>query len=72
MSKPTPVTVAIRHPGIWPMAFGPYRTGGIIHHVDPTTAERLFARGFERVSETTTNPDGEALAPAVPTPLTEV
>ena len=72
MRKPTTVTIAIRHPGTWPMAFGPYATGGAVHHVDPTTAERLLARGFERVSETTTNPDGEALAPAVSTPLTEV
>ena len=42
-------TVALRHPGTWPLAFGPYVTGGVIHHVDPDTAARLLARGFERV-----------------------
>ena len=66
MSTPPLVTVALRHPGSWPLAFGPYRTGGVIHHVDPATAARLLARGFERVSATTTDPDGEAIAPAVP------
>lgn len=42
--------VAIRHPGPWPLAFGPYATG-VIHQVDPDTAARLLARGFERVSD---------------------
>jgi hypothetical protein len=51
MSKPTPVTIAIRHPGAWPLAFGPYATGGAVHQVDPATAARLLARGFERVSD---------------------
>ncbi len=52
--------VAIRHPGAWPLAFGPYATGGMIHAVDPATAERLLARGFERV------PDAQAHDVAAP------
>lgn len=43
--------VAIRHPGAWPLAFGSYVTGGAVHQVDPATAARLLARGFERVSD---------------------
>lgn len=55
--------VAIRHPGAWPLAFGPYATGGVIHHVDPATANRLLARGFERVTAAATTP--AETAPAV-------
>ena len=51
MPSPDPPLVAIRHPGAWPLAFGPYATGGVIHHVDPATANRLLARGFERVPD---------------------
>ena len=47
---PAPDQVAIRHPGPWPMAFGAYATG-ITYLVDPATAARLLARGFERVSD---------------------
>lgn len=70
--------VAIRHPGAWPLAFGPYVTGGVIHHVDPDTAARLLARGFERVPDpparaAPTDPDtplpaGTTTAPADPAP----
>lgn len=45
-----PPLVAIRHPRSWPLAFGDYRTGGVIHQVDAATAERLRARGFELVT----------------------
>lgn len=70
-TSPAP-TVAIRHPGPWPLAFGPYATG-VIHHVDPDTAARLLARGFERVSDAqpdaatdATLPPADATPPANP------
>ena len=56
--------VAIRHPGAWPLAFGPYVTGGAVHQVDPATAARLLARGFERV------PSSAAATSAPSTPIT--
>ena len=74
----TPSLVAIRHPRSWPLAFGDYLTGGVIHQVDPATAERLLARGFERVPDppartAPTDPDtplpaGTTTAPADPAP----
>lgn len=52
--KPAP-TIRVRHPGSHatgaPLAIGPYATGGVIHVVSPATAERLLARGFERVTD---------------------
>ena len=68
-TSPAP-TVAIRHPGPWPLAFGPYATG-VIHHVDSQTAARLLARGFEIVSDAeadeatdATRPPADATPPA--------
>ena len=65
--------VAIRHPGAWPLAFGPYVTGGAVHQVDPATAARLLARGFEIVSDAeadaatdATRPPADATPPANP------
>ena len=65
--------VAIRHPGAWPLAFGSYVTGGAVHQVDPATAARLLARGFERVSDAdpdaatdATLPPADATPPANP------
>lgn len=57
-APPPAALVALRHPRSWPLAFGDYRTGGVIHQVDPATAERLLARGFERV-----HPDPAPAAP---------
>jgi hypothetical protein len=64
-SAPT-ATVRIRHTGSHatgaPLAFGPYATGGVIHAVDPATAARLLARGFERVTDVA-GPSPSALTP---------
>lgn len=51
MPHPEPPLVAIHHPGTWPLGFGPYATGGVIHYVDPATAERLLARGFKPITD---------------------
>ena len=72
-APPPAALVALRHPRSWPLAFGDYRTGGVIHQVDPATAERLLARGFERVSDAdpdaatdATLPPADATPPANP------
>jgi len=67
--KPAP-TIHVRHPGSHasgdPLAFGPYATGGMIHAVDPATAARLLARGFEIVSDAEADAATDATPPANP------
>ena len=61
-TQAAPPLIAVRHPGHWPLAFGPYATGGVIHRVDRIAAERLLARGFELVG----TDDGAAGSSAIP------
>lgn len=58
----TPASVRVRHPGAEVAAFGPYATGGVIHEVDAATAERLLARGFERVPDAHPDPASASAA----------
>lgn len=54
-APPVRTLIRVRHPGSTehgaPVRFGDYYTGGVIYAVDPATAERLLARGFERVPD---------------------
>mgnify|MGYP001484286094 FL=1 len=55
--------IRVRHPGSHEtgarVRFGDYSPGGVIYAVDAPPAERLLARGFERV------PDATAPTPAL-------
>lgn len=63
-SPGTAPMVAMRHPQDWPLAFGPYRTGGVIHQVDAATAEFYRRKGFELVSPADAQPPAPAAATA--------
>ncbi len=48
-SSKSPTKVRLAYPGQWPLRFGDYATGNVIHEVDADLAPLLLARGFVRV-----------------------
>ena len=59
VTSAAPSLIAVRHPRAWPLAFGDYATGGVIHRVDADTAALLLRKGFVKVPDA---PPGSAPA----------